>query len=144
MVNLHIERVIAASPQRVFEWLAGPASLTSAPLVLKADWAKGSPAPGVGAVREVVGTGMWFREEITAYDPPKSYSYLIIRSFPAFDHDGGTLTFTPHGAGTHVDWVSSYTHPARAGGKAMEAISSRLLLWNFGAILASCANDLES
>ncbi|MCV7228574.1 SRPBCC family protein [Mycolicibacterium komossense] len=143
MVNIHVERVIDASPQRVFDWLADPARLTTAPLVLKADWAQGSAAQGVGAVREVWGTGMWFREEITAYDPPKSYSYRITRSLPVFDHDGGTLTFTPTGDGTHVDWLSSYTHPARAGGKAMEAISSRLLLWNFGAILTSCGKDLE-
>ena len=145
MVNLHIERTISASPQRVFDWLASPASLTAAPLVLKADWRKGSPAPGgPGAVREVWGTGMWFREEITAYDPPNSYSYLIIRSLPVFDHEGGTLTFTPAGDGTHVEWVSSYTHPARSGGKPLESISSRLLLWNFGAILARCAKELES
>ena len=143
MVNLHIERTIAAPRPRVFDWLASPASLTSAPLVLKADWMKGSSAPGAGAIREVWGTGMWFREEITAYDAPNSYSYLIIRSVPVFDHDGGTLTFTAAGDGTHVDWVSSYTHPARSGGRPLETVSSRLLLWNFGAILARCAKDLE-
>src|ERR1700712_4989503 len=110
MVNLHIERTIAAPRPRVFDWLASPASLTSAPLVLKADWMKGSSAPGAGAIREVWGTGMWFREEITAYDAPNSYSYLIIRSVPVFDHDGGTLTFTAAGDGTHVDWGSDSTH----------------------------------
>ena len=46
------------------------------------------------------------------------------------------------GDGTHVDWVSSYTHPARSGGRPLETVSSRLLLWNFGAILARCAKDL--
>jgi hypothetical protein len=86
---------------------------------------------------------MRFREEITAYDAPRSYSYRIIRSFPAFDHEGGTLTFSPSGAGTHVDWVTTYTHPARAGGKAMEAVSSRLLRSSFLAILAGCAKALE-
>jgi uncharacterized protein YndB with AHSA1/START domain len=143
MVELQVERTIAAPPQRVFDWLADPASLTSAPLVLKAGWAKGSSGPGVGAVREVTGTGMWFREEITAYDAPHGYSYRIVRAFPAFSHEGGTLTFTPSSDGTHVDWVTAYTHPARAGGKVMEAISSRLLPWNFRAILAGCANALE-
>ena len=86
---------------------------------------------------------MWFREKITAYDAPKSYSYLIVRSLPAFNHDGGTLTFTPAGDGTHIDWVTSYTHPARWGGKAMEAISSRLLRSSFLSILAACAKALE-
>lgn len=143
MVNLHVERTIAASPDRVFDWLADPANLTAAALAFKAGFAKSSSPPGVGAVREVTGLGIWFREEITAYDVPRSYSYRIVRSFPAFDHEGGTMTFSPAGEGTHVDWVSTYTHPARAGGKAMEAVSSRLLRWSFNAILAGCAEALE-
>jgi hypothetical protein len=144
MVQLHVERTIAASPERVFEWLADPASLTAAPLILKASWAKGSSDPGVGALREVIAVGMWFREEITAYDAPRSYSYLIVRSFPASEHEGGTLTFTPSGDGTHVDWVSTYTIRARAGGKVTEAVTSRLTRSSFLAILAGCAKALES
>ena len=144
MVTLHVERTIAASPERVFDWLADPANLTAAPLALKAGFTNGSSGPGVGALREVTGVGVWFREEITAYDPPRTYSYRILRAFPAFDHEGGTLTFTASGDGTHVDWVSNYTHPARAGGKVMEAVTSRLLRWSFLAILAGCAKALES
>ena len=144
MVQLHVERTIAASPERVFDWLADPANLTASPLVLKARWAKGSSDPGVGALREVTGFGTWLREEITAYDAPRSYSYRIIRSFPAFDHAGATLTFTPSGDGTHVDWVATGTIPARAGGKVMEAVSSRLLRSSFLATLAGCAKALES
>jgi len=137
-----VERTIAAPPERVFEWLANPASLTAVPLVIRAGWVKGTSAPAAGAVREVTGIGIWFREEITAYDAPRSYSYLILKSFPVFRHDGGTLTFTPKGDGTHVDWDSSYTHPALAGGRAMEAISARLLRWSFNQILAGCARRL--
>jgi len=142
VVELHVERTIAAPPERVFEWLANPASLTAVPLVIRAGWVKGTSAPAAGAVREVTGIGIWFREEITAYDAPRSYSYLILKSFPVFRHDGGTLTFTPKGDGTHVDWDSSYTHPALAGGRAMEAISARLLRWSFNQILAGCAKRL--
>ena len=111
---------------------------------MRAGFAKGSSGPGVGALREVTGVGVWFREEITAYDPPRSYSYRILRAFPAFDHEGGTLTFTRRGDSTHVDWVSTYSHPARAGGKVMEAATSRLLQWSFRAILAGCAKALET
>ena len=67
----------------------------------------------------------WFRE--AAYDRPRAYSYRVARSIPPFDHEGGTLTFTPSTDGTHVDWQTSYTHPAHAGGKLMEAISRPLL-----------------
>jgi len=144
MVQLHVERTIAASPERVFDWLADPANLTASPLILKAGWAKGSSGPGAGAVREVTGVGVWIREEITAYDRPRSYSYLIVRSFPPFNHEGATLTFTASGDGTHVDWLSNYTHPARAGGKLMEAVSYRLLRSSFLAVLAGCAKALES
>ena len=144
MVELHVERTIAASPERVFDWLADPASLRAAPLVLKAGWTKGSSGPGAGAVREVIGVGTWFREEITAYDRPRSYSYLIVRSLPPLNHEGGTLTFTPSGEGTHVDWLSNYTHPAHAGGRLTEAVSHRLLRSSFLAILAACAKALET
>jgi len=143
MVEIHLERTIAAPVEQVFDWLADPVNLAVAPLALKAGYAKDSSGLGAGAVREVVGLGTWFREEITAYDRPHSYSYLIVRSFPPFNHQGGTLTFTPSGEGTHVDWLSNYTHPARAGGKVMEAISFRLLRSSFLAILNGCAKALE-
>jgi uncharacterized protein YndB with AHSA1/START domain len=144
MIELQVERTIAASPERVFDWLADPAGLTAAPPILKARWAKGSSGPGVGAVRQVIGLGTWFREEITAYDRPRSYSYLILRSVPAFKHEGGTLTFTPTAGGTHVDWLTRYTHPLYAGGKLFEPVSRRLLRSSFLAVLAGCAKALES
>ncbi|MBV9352918.1 MAG: SRPBCC family protein [Mycobacterium sp.] len=144
MVELQVERTIAASPERVFDWLADPAALTAAPAVFKARWAKGSSGPGVGAVRQVIGLGTWFREEITAYDRPHAYSYLILHSVPPFKHEGATLTFNPTGDGTHVEWVTRYTHPAYAGGKLFEPVSSRLLRSSFLAMLAGCAKALES
>jgi uncharacterized protein YndB with AHSA1/START domain len=143
MVEIHVERTIAAPVEQVFDWLADPANLAAAPLVLKAGWAKDSPGQGAGALREVTGVGTSFREEITAYDRPCSYSYLIRRSFPPINHDGGTLTFTSTGDGTHVDWVSDYTHPVRAGGRLLELLSYRLLRSSFVTMLAACAKDLE-
>jgi uncharacterized protein YndB with AHSA1/START domain len=125
MVQVHVERTIAASPERVFEWLTDPVNLTSAPLFLKSRWRDDSTPPGVGAVREVSVAGVWLREEVTAYDAPRTYSYRVVRSFPACEHEGGTITFTPSGEGTHVDWISTFTIPARGGGKLTEAISPK-------------------
>jgi uncharacterized protein YndB with AHSA1/START domain len=143
MAKIHVERTIAAPPERVFDWLADPVNLTASPLAFKAGWRKDSLPPGVGAVREVTGAGAWFREKITAYDPPRSYSYLIVRSIPALGHEGGTLTLTPSGDGTHVDWVTVYNTPLSGGGKVMEFVTSRLLPSSFVAILAGCAKALE-
>ncbi len=144
MVELHVERTIAAPPERVFDWLADPAGLTTAPLVLRSAYRAETPGPGKGAVRQVLGLGTWFREEITAYDRPRAYSYHIVKSFPPFNHEGGTLTFTPTAEGTHVDWVSRYTHPAAAGGRLLEKASKRLLNASFQAVLAGCAKALET
>ncbi|KAA1250632.1 SRPBCC family protein [Mycobacterium simiae] len=143
MVEIHVARTIAAPIEQVFDLLADPNVLTAAPLVLRAGWAKDSSPPGAGAVREVIGIGIWFLEAITAFDRPGSYSYLIVRSFPPFNHHGGTLTFSVSGNSTHVDWLSSYTHPARAGGKVLESVTRPLLRSSFLAVLAGCAATLE-
>src|SRR5262249_4602281 len=134
----------AAPVEKVFDWMTDPANLTTVPLVLKAGWVKGPSGPGVGAVREVTGVGVWFREEITAYERPHSYSYLILRSFPPFNHKGATMTFTASGDGTRVDWLTNYTHPPYAGGKLLEAVTYPLLRWSFLAFVAAGAKALES
>lgn len=144
MVQIHVERTIAAAPERVFDWLTDPANLTSAPLLVKATWMKDSPGPRLGALREVTGIGVWLREQITAYEPPHSYSYLVVRSLPASNHEGGTVTVTPSGAGAHVDWKTAFTIPVSGGGKVTEAVTSPLFRWTFRAILAGCARALES
>jgi uncharacterized protein YndB with AHSA1/START domain len=143
MVEIHLERAIEAPVEQVFDWLADPPNLAAAPLALRGRYAKDSPGPGAGAVREVTAVGTWFREEITAYDRPRSYSYLIVRSFPPFNHEGGTLTFTASGDGTRVDWLSNYTHPAWAGGKLLEAVTYPMLRSSFRSILDACARALE-
>jgi uncharacterized protein YndB with AHSA1/START domain len=143
MVEVHVERTIGAPPERVFDWLADPAGLKAAPAVLRSVYLKSAPGPGKGAVRQVIAAGAWFREEFTAYDPPRSYSYLIVSSFPPLIHEGGTLTFTPRDGGTHVDWVSRYTHPRWVGGKHLEPVTHRLLCASFDSVLAGCAKALE-
>ncbi|WP_156688611.1 SRPBCC family protein [Mycobacterium sp. Marseille-P9652] len=143
MVEIHLEWTIAAPVESVFDWLADPVNLAAAPLVLRARYTRDAPGPGAGAVRQVLGVGTWFREVITAYDRPRRYTYLIVGSFPPFDHEGGTLTFTAVDGGTHVDWLSNYTHPVWAGGRLLEAVSYRLLCSSFDAIVKACARALE-
>ena len=143
MVEIHVERTIAAPQDRVFGWLADAANLTTAPLIIRAAWATGTHGPRSGAVRNVLAAGMWLREEYTAYDAPGSYSYRIIRAVPAIDHKGGTLALSSTGNGTHVDWDTAYTHPAWVGGRALEAVTGPLIRSGFVAILDACATALE-
>ena len=144
MAQVYVERTIAAPPERVFDWLLDPANLTVSPVFRKAVWARDSSGPGVGAVGSA-GFGFWAHEQITAYDAPRSCSYVVVGAFPATQHEGGTLTCTPSGDGTHVDWVSGYTLPARVGGKVIEVITLPLVRsLTFRAILAGCAKALES
>src|SRR5258708_50530 len=109
MVEFQVDRTIAASPERVFDWLADPANLTAAPGILRGRGVK------VGGLRGAMGLGGCFRRQIPSYDRPRASWYRVVRSSPPFDHEGGTLTFTPSADGTHVDWQTSYTHPAYAG-----------------------------
>lgn len=142
MVELTVERTIAAPADEVYAWLIDPANLTRAPLALTARWTSGNGE--AGSVREVLALGLWAREKIVAADPPHHYEYLILTSVPAIDHRGGTITLTAGDDGTTaVRWTSDYTHPARGGGKPMAAITSRLLPRSFAAVLAACAHDLE-
>jgi uncharacterized protein YndB with AHSA1/START domain len=142
VVRIHEERVIAASPQRVFDWLLDPANLTVSPWFRTARW-NDSAGPGVGATRELKGFGFWVHEQITAYDAPRSYSYRVVGGFPPV-HQTGTLTCTASGDATHVDWVSGYTIPVRRGGKVLEVLSAPLIrTLAFRAILTGCAKALE-
>jgi hypothetical protein len=38
--EIHLERTIAASPERVFDWMLDPTNLTVSPVIRKAGWAK--------------------------------------------------------------------------------------------------------
>jgi uncharacterized protein YndB with AHSA1/START domain len=144
MVQIHEQRTIAASPERVFAWLLDPANLTVSPWFRTAAWVKDSSGPGVGATRELKGFGFWVHEQITAYDPPLSCSYRVVGGFPPA-HQNGTLTCTPSGDGTYVDWVSDYAIPARGGGKVVEVLTAPLIRsFAFRAILTGCAKALAT
>ena len=142
MVQIHEQRILAAPPERVFDWLLDPANLTVSPWFRKAAWLRDT-GPGVGATRELKGFGFWVHEQLTAYEPPHSCSYRVVAGFPPA-HQSGTLTCTPSGDGTHVDWESVYTLPLRGGGKPVEVLTAPLLRsFAFRAILTGCAKALE-
>ncbi|HSV41475.1 MAG TPA: SRPBCC family protein [Nocardioidaceae bacterium] len=144
MVTFVIERTISAPQDEVFAWLNDSSNYTAAPLCLREKRTRdGVDAPyGKGAMREVTGAGAWFREEITSFDPPREFGYLIHKSFPTIEHKGGAIRVEPVPGGSHVTWTTEFTVPLRGGGKAFERLAGPLLRTAFGQILAACDKQL--
>ena len=145
MVHITVERTIDAPPDEVFAWLGDSSNYTASPMVLREKRTRdGKGAPyGVGAERVILGVGAWFREVITSYDAPHEFSYLIVRSVPPIRHDGGSLHITARGAGSHVRWDTSYTHPAASGGPVLGRVTEPLLRFAFNGILKACDEQLS-
>ena len=144
MVEIRVERTIAATPERVFEWLADSSNYTASPLCL---WEKlgqpGEEAPyGTGAVRYILGAGAWFREVVTSYDPPREFTYTMTGSVPRFEHRGGSVRIAPHVVGSRVVWTTAYAVPWWSGGAIFERISGAMLRVSFESILKAADKTL--
>jgi uncharacterized protein YndB with AHSA1/START domain len=137
MRSIHVSRTIPAPPEAVFDRLADHANYERfrgihASRLLR----EGEPAPnGVGALREIKVRPLTFHEEITAYERPTRLEYLIVKLNIPFEHHGGSITLTPEGEGTHVDWRSNYTVPTPVIGGPEELIWQPILARGFGRVL---------
>jgi uncharacterized protein YndB with AHSA1/START domain len=122
MRSLHVTRTIPAPPEAVFDRLADHANYDRfRPIHASRLLREGEPAPnGVGALREIKVRPLTFEEEITAYDRPTRLDYLIVKLNVPFEHHGGSITLTPDGQGTRVDWRSSFSVPVPVIGPAIE------------------------
>jgi hypothetical protein len=144
MITLTVERTIAAEPAAVFDWLVDSSNYTAAPLVLRERRTRdGQGAPyGAGAVREVTAIGAWFREEITAYDRPHEFRYLILKSVPRFVHEGGSVRVEAVSGGAHVVWTTRFGIRPASGGAPLARLLAPLLRWSFGTLLRAADRSL--
>jgi DNA-binding response OmpR family regulator len=76
---------------------------------------------GVGALRRLVAGPLQFTEEITVFERPARMDYMIREVNLPLEHDGGSITLAPDGAGTQVHWISVFTMPVPVVGGAMAA-----------------------
>jgi hypothetical protein len=122
MRSLHVTRTIPAPPEAVFDRLADHGNYDRfRPIHSSRLLREGEPAPnGVGALREIKVRPLVFEEEITAYDRPTRLDYLIVKLNIPFEHHGGSITLTPDGQGTRVDWRSSFSVPVPVIRSAIE------------------------
>jgi uncharacterized protein YndB with AHSA1/START domain len=146
MVRLTVERTIPAPPEEVFAWLADANNLKHGRVVLRVRRTRDGDGAswGKGAVREVLAVGGWFREDITAYDPPHRYDYLIVKTIPPMRHYGGSITVTPTGGGSHVTWQSSYDLPPLTGGRFAAPLTKWIFVTTFTQILRAAERELTT
>ena len=137
MRNVHVVRTIPAPAEDVFDLLADHANYDRfRPINGSKLLREGDPAPnGVGALREVKVRPLTFEEEITAYERPTRLDYLIVKLNVPFEHDGGSITLSPDGDATRVDWRSSFSVPTPLIGGPQELIWQPVLGRGFRRVL---------
>jgi uncharacterized protein YndB with AHSA1/START domain len=137
MRSVHVTRTIPAPPEEVFDRLADHANYDRFRAIHKSELVReGDPAPnGVGALRRIWVRPLVFDEEVTAYERPSRLDYLIVKLNVPFKHDGGTITLTPEGHATRVDWRSSFSVPIPLVGGAQELVWQPVLARGFRRVL---------
>lgn len=137
MKTITVRRTIKAAPEKVFDVLADHANYKSFPGVTdsKLEQAGSPDRNGLGAVRRIVTPKGWFVEKVTAYERPKTFSYLITASSLPLEHQGGTLTFTPVAGGTEVVWVTTMCVKIPLIGGLLTGFATKALEGAFGAML---------
>jgi uncharacterized protein YndB with AHSA1/START domain len=137
MLTVLVTRTIPAPAEAVFDLLADHAhydrfrGINGSELVRE-----GEPPPnGVGAMRRVKVRPLSFDEEITAYERPSRLDYLIVKLNVPFEHHGGSITLTPEGGATRVDWRSSFTVPTPVVGGLQEQVWRPVLTRGFRRVL---------
>lgn len=140
--SIRIERRLDAPPEAVFEVLADHARYDRFGGVRRSELAKPGERDrnGLGAVRRVWLGPLRFEEEITAFDPPARFDYLIrdVKTLP-FRHQGGSVQLTPVEGGTDAVWTSSFEIPIPILGTFLDRIFARQLERGFGSVLERSA-----
>ena len=140
--SIRVERRLDAPPEAVFEIVADHARYDRFDGIRRSELVEpGDPDPnGLGAVRWLWLGPLRFEEEVTAFDPPRRFDYLIrhIKTLP-FRHEGGSIRLEPDGTGTNAVWTSSFEIPIPVIGGAMDRIFKRQLERGFARVLERSA-----
>ena len=99
---------------------------------------------GLGCFREVrTTTGVRFIEEITRFDGPERYDYVIRECTLPIAHDGGSVRLIDRSGGTEVDWVTRFLVPVPLLGGAMAQLASMILTTEFNRLVLEAKRMLE-
>jgi len=108
MRTVTVRRTIAASIERVFDWITDAANYRQVPGVFRAEVTRAGADGGVGTVREVTTAALKLTEEIVGYDRPVRMDYLIRSSIPPLRHESGSMRLRTTEDGTEVTWISTF------------------------------------
>lgn len=99
---------------------------------------------GLGAVRRIGLGGVWFEEEITAFDPPRRMDYKILRSRPPIEHELGSIRLQETEQGTAVTWTSTFRVRIPLIGRWLTGPAVNAGEKAFGRMLKAIENQLRS
>jgi hypothetical protein len=97
----------------------------------------------------LITAGSIFTEEVTAWEPPKHYAYIVrtligpIGKPTPFTHERGWMDISPEGTKTRVDWQSRFGMPIPVVGWMLERIVGPRIRHAFVTLLASAKLELE-
>jgi len=150
MYEIHVSTTIAAPAEQVFDALTnyehffrGPGSTCR--LIQEGREQRN----GLGAVREIVSAGLVFTEEITKFDPPREFEYVIRklvngRGKPIrLRHERGWIEVVPTGTATRVDWYSRFAVPIPVLGWFLERFLGARGMAGFQRLLERAKAELE-
>ena len=108
MKTITVTRTIPAPIEKVFDILADHGNYKSFPGVKGSKLIReGKPDKnGLGAVRWIDAGAIQFEEEITAYERPRRFDYLITKCSAPLEHQGGSLLLESVNGATKVTWTS--------------------------------------
>jgi uncharacterized protein YndB with AHSA1/START domain len=125
MATVHIEKTIAAPPDRVFDLISDHAAYSRFPGIQSSELVREGETErnGLGALRRIRSRPLRFVEEITGFDRPTRMDYLIREVNAPMRHDGGSMVLTERDGDTHVDWTSTWHFTVPLIGGLLGAIS---------------------
>jgi uncharacterized protein YndB with AHSA1/START domain len=150
MHRIHVKVTINAKPAKVFALLSDHERFLRGPGIDCRLVTEGrGDRNGVGAVREVTAAGSVFTEEVTKFDPPRYYEYVVrtttgpLARLAPLKHDRGWIELSHAGEETRVDWQTCFGSPLPVVGWMVERLAGVGLRRVFAQLLTLAKAELE-
>ncbi len=99
---------------------------------------------GLGCKREVrVDRFLRYLEEITVWEPPDAFEYVIRQCSVPIRHDAGRLAFRSQGAGTEIEWTTRFEFPIPGFPWLFGSATERRVASAFTELLVAARTRLE-